>query len=87
MKKNKKIREGVVVSDKMDKTVKVQITNVMSHPLFGKIIREHSTLTAHDEKNECKTGYKVRLIENKPISKFKKWRVTHILERPESVEE
>ncbi len=87
MKENKKIREGVVVSNSMDKTVKINITKRLPHPLYGKVIKTRLTLKAHDEKNECSTGDKVRVVESSPISKTKRWRVIEILERTETAED
>ena len=72
---------GQVVSDKMDKTVVVAISRVVRHPFYRKILRRITKLKAHDEKNECKVGDRVRLIETRPISKDKHWRVVQIVER------
>jgi small subunit ribosomal protein S17 len=72
---------GQVVSDKMDKTVVVAISRVVRHPFYRKILRRVTKLKAHDEKNECKVGDRVRLIETRPISKDKHWRVVQIMER------
>lgn len=72
---------GQVVSDKMDKTVVVAISRVVRHPFYRKILRRVTKLKAHDEKNECKVGDRVRLIETRPISKDKHWRVVKIVER------
>jgi small subunit ribosomal protein S17 len=72
---------GQVVSDKMDKTVVVAISRVVRHPFYRKILRRVTKLKAHDEKNECKVGDRVRLIETRPISKDKHWRVVEIVER------
>lgn len=72
---------GQVVSDKMDKTVVVAISRVVRHPFYRKILRRVTKLKAHDEKNECKVGDRVRLIETRPISKDKHWRVVQIVER------
>ena len=72
---------GQVVSDKMDKTVVVAISRVVRHPFYRKILRRVTKLKAHDEKNECKIGDRVRLIETRPISKDKHWRVVEIVER------
>lgn len=72
---------GQVVSDKMDKTVVVAVSRVVRHPFYHKTIRRVTRLKAHDEKNECKIGDRVRLIETRPISKEKHWRVVEIVER------
>jgi small subunit ribosomal protein S17 len=72
---------GQVVSDKMDKTVVVAVSRVVRHPFYRKILRRVTKLKAHDEKNECKVGDRVRLIETRPISKDKHWRVVQIMER------
>ena len=72
---------GQVVSDKMDKTVVVAISRVVRHPFYRKVLRRITKLKAHDEKNECKVGDRVRLIETRPISKDKHWRVVQIVER------
>lgn len=72
---------GQVVSDKMDKTVVVAISRVVRHPFYRKILRRVTKLKAHDEKNECKVGDRVRLTETRPISKDKHWRVVEIVER------
>lgn len=72
---------GEVVSDKMDKTVVVAVSRVVRHPFYRKILRRVTKLKAHDEKNECKVGDRVRLIETRPISKDKHWRVAQIVER------
>ncbi len=72
---------GQVVSDKMDKTVVVAVSRVVRHPFYRKVLRRVTKLKAHDEKNECKVGDRVRLIETRPISKDKHWRVAQIVER------
>lgn len=72
---------GQVVSDKMDKTVVVAVSRVVRHPFYRKVLRRITKLKAHDEKNECKVGDRVRLIETRPISKDKHWRVVQIVER------
>ena len=77
----RKVRLGIVVSDKMDKTVLVQIEQVKRHPTYGKIVRRSSKLAAHDEANEAKTGDTVRVMETRPLSKSKRWRVVEIVER------
>lgn len=72
---------GQVVSDKMDKTVVVAVSRVIRHPFYRKTLRRVTKLKAHDEKNECKVGDRVRLIATRPISKEKHWRVVQIMER------
>ena len=79
--KNRHEWVGEVVSDKMDKTVVVAISRVVRHPFYHKTLRRVTKLKAHDEKNECKIGDRVRLIETRPISKGKHWRVVEIVER------
>lgn len=78
---HRKVRIGIVVSDKMDKTVKIRIDHTEQHPLYRRTIHSTSKLTAHDEKNECKLGDRVRVMETRPLSKTKCWRVVEILER------
>jgi small subunit ribosomal protein S17 len=77
----RKTRVGVVVSDKMDKTVVVEVGSTKRHPLYGKTIRRASKYKAHDEANTCGTGDRVRIEETRPLSKTKRWRVAEILEK------
>ncbi|HEY8454280.1 MAG TPA: 30S ribosomal protein S17 [Actinopolymorphaceae bacterium] len=77
----RKTREGVVISDKMDKTVVVQVEDRVKHPLYGKVIRRTSKLKAHDEQNQCSVGDRVFLMETRPLSRTKRWRVVEILEK------
>ena len=77
----RKVREGVVVSDKMDKTVVVAVEDRVKHALYGKIIRRTTKYKAHDEANECGVGDRVRLMETRPLSATKRWRVVEILEK------
>ena len=77
----RKTREGVVVSDKMDKTIVVAIGDHVKHPLYKKIVKKTYKLKAHDENNECKTGDTVRVMETRPLSKDKRWRLVEILVR------
>ncbi|MHB0936685.1 MAG: 30S ribosomal protein S17 [Armatimonadota bacterium] len=77
----RKMREGVVTSDKMDKTVVVQVSTLVEHPLYKRIIKRSSKFKAHDETNECRTGDKVRIMETRPLSKDKCWRVVEITEK------
>ncbi len=77
----RKSRTGIVVSDKMDKTVVVTIRERVQHPLYGKIVNRTVKLKAHDEKNECGIGDTVRIAETRPLSKDKCWRVVEIIEK------
>ncbi|MDF2968847.1 MAG: ribosomal protein [Nocardioidaceae bacterium] len=77
----RKTREGLVVSDKMDKTVVVTVEDRVKHPLYGKVLRRNSKLKAHDERNQCGTGDRVLLMETRPRSATKRWRVVQILEK------
>jgi small subunit ribosomal protein S17 len=77
----RKVRTGKVVSNKMDKTIVVAVVNHVKHPLYGKIVKRTYKLKAHDEKNECNIGDTVRVVETRPLSKDKRWRLTEIIER------
>ena len=77
----RKVREGLVVSDKMDKTVVVAVEDRFKHPLYGKVVRRTSKLKAHDEQNTCGIGDRVLLMETRPLSASKRWRVVEILEK------
>ena len=77
----RKTRVGKVVSDKMDKTITVAIEDHVKHPLYGKIVKKTVKFKAHDEKNECGIGDTVKIMETRPLSKDKRWRVTNIIER------
>jgi small subunit ribosomal protein S17 len=77
----RKMRIGQVVSDKMEKTVVVQIERRVQHPVYGKMVRRTKKLKAHDEQNAAKTGDTVRIMETRPLSKDKRWRVVEIIER------
>ena len=77
----RKTMVGLVSSDKMDKTVVVNVQNNVKHPEYGKIIKRTYKLKAHDEKNECRIGDRVRVMETRPLSKDKRWRVVEIIER------
>jgi small subunit ribosomal protein S17 len=77
----RKFREGVVVSDKMDKTVVVLVEDRVKHPLYGKVMRRSSKLKAHDESNACGVGDRVMLMETRPLSATKRWRVVEIIEK------
>ena len=78
---NRKTRTGVVVSDKMDKTIVVEIRTRVKHPLYGKIMNRTTRLKAHDEENACGVGYRVMVMETRPLSKDKRWRLTQIIEK------
>ena len=77
----RKIRVGTVVSDKMKKTIVVKTERTTKHPLYKKIIKRHAKLKAHDENNSAKIGDKVRIIESRPLSKEKRWRLVEIIEK------
>ena len=77
----RKVRTGVVVSDAMDKTVLVKIDRQIRHPLYQKIVRRSSRFAAHDEANDAHVGDTVRVVETRPLSKTKRWRVVEIVER------
>jgi small subunit ribosomal protein S17 len=77
----RKVRTGVVVSDAMDKTVLVRIDRQVRHPLYGKTVRRSSKLAAHDEGNDAHVGDTVRVMETRPLSKTKRWRVVEVVER------
>ena len=78
---SRKTRVGTVVSDKMDKTVIVSVSRTTRHPLYGKILRRTKKYKAHDEVNECRMGDKVKIMETRPVSKDKRWRVTEVVEK------
>jgi len=77
----RKTREGLVVSDKMDKTVVVAVEDRFKHPLYGKVVRRTSRLKAHDEHNDAGVGDRVLLMETRPLSATKRWRIVEILEK------
>jgi small subunit ribosomal protein S17 len=77
----RKTREGLVVSDKMDKTVVVAVEDRVKHALYGKVIRRTSNLKAHDEDNSCGVGDRVLLMETRPLSATKRWRVVQVIEK------
>lgn len=78
---NKRTIKGVVISDKMDKTIVVKAERMVKHPVFHKYVRKHVKYKAHDEKNQCKEGDTVLIIESRPLSREKRWRMLEILER------
>ena len=77
----RKVREVLVVSDKMDKTVVVSVEDRVKHALYGKVMRRTTNLKAHDETNECGTGDRVLIMETRPLSATKRWRVVEVLEK------
>ena len=77
----RKVREGIVVSDKMDKTVVVAIEQRRKHPLYGKVMTKSSRLKAHDEANDAGIGDRVRVMETRPLSATKRWRLIEVVER------
>ncbi len=77
----RKVRVGRVISDKMEKTVVVEFQDLKSHPLYKKVLKHRVRFKAHDESNECKVGDLVRIMETRPISKEKRWRVVEIVEK------
>lgn len=81
IKAKRKVREGVVSSDKMEKTVVVAVMRSFRHPLYKRTIRRTVTFKAHDEKNECKIGDRVKIVETRPMSATKRWRLLEIVER------
>lgn len=81
MERNKKTKTGVVVSDKMDKTIVVAVERFVRHPVFKKTVRRSKKFKVHDEKNESAVGDKVKIIETRPLSKEKRWRLLEIVEK------
>ncbi len=79
--KNRKQRNGVVVSNRMDKSITVLVERKLKHPLYGKFVKMSKKFMAHDEKNEANIGDKVRIMETRPLSKKKRWRLVEILEK------
>ena len=77
----RKTRVGVVTSDKMQKTITVSVERRIQHPLYGKFIKRHTKLTAHDEHDECGIGDVVRIMETRPLSKKKRWRLVEVVEK------
>lgn len=80
-KKNKKELMGLIISDKMEKSVVVQVERYVSHPVYKKFVKQFKKYHAHDEKNECKIGDTVKIIETRPLSKLKRFRVSEIVKR------
>ena len=81
VREHRKVRVGKVVSDKMDKTIVVAIEDNVRHPKYGKIIKRTVKIHAHDEKNECVIGDKVAVMETRPLSKTKRWRLVEVVEK------
>ena len=77
----RKTRVGIVTSDKMDKTIVVSIVDNVKHPLYGKIVKRTYKLKAHDENNDCKIGDRVKVMETRPLSRDKRWRLVEIVEK------
>lgn len=77
----RKTRTGIVVSDKMDKTVVVAVRTKVRHPLYGKMVNKTTKFKAHDENNDCGVGDTVRIMETRPLSKDKRWRIVEIIEK------
>lgn len=77
----RKTRTGKVVSNKMDKTIVVAVLNSIKHPLYNKVIKRTYKLKAHDENNECQIGDKVKVMETRPLSKDKRWRLVQVIEK------
>ncbi|MDO5732203.1 MAG: 30S ribosomal protein S17 [Eubacteriales bacterium] len=77
----RKVRTGIVVSDKMDKTIVVEVADMKKAPLYGKYVKRSVRFKAHDEENSCREGDKVKIMETRPLSKSKRWRLLSIVER------
>ena len=77
----RKTRQGIVISNRMDKTITVQLDRTMQHPLYSKIVHKRAKLYAHDENNEAGIGDKVMVMETRPLSKMKRWRLVKVLEK------
>lgn len=77
----RKVKTGVVSSNKMDKTITVKVERKVKHPLYGKFVKKSQGFHAHDEKNECQVGDLVRIMETRPLSKTKRWRLLEIVEK------
>ena len=77
----RKTRVGLVTSDKMDKTIVLSVTDNVKHPLYNKIVKRTYKLKAHDENNECRIGDRVKVMETRPLSKDKRWRLVEIVEK------
>ena len=82
---NRKLRTGTVTSDRMDKTVAVQIVRAYQHPLYKKIVRSTTKILAHDEQNQCRVGDLVQVVETRPLSRRKRWKVQQVVASTESI--
>ena len=78
---NRKTRVGIVSSNAMDKTISVTVERKLQHPLYGKFVKKSNKFMAHDDKNECGVGDKVRIMETRPLSKNKRWRLVEVIEK------
>jgi small subunit ribosomal protein S17 len=78
----RKHKVGTVVSDRMDKTVVVRVERLVAHPVYKKYVKRRNNYKAHDEKNECQVGDRVEIVETRPLSRDKRWRVSRLIERP-----
>ena len=78
---SRKVKHGTVISDKMDKTVVVAIEDFVRHSLYGKAVKRTKKIKVHDENNECRVGDKIRIMETRPLSKDKRWRLVEIVEK------
>lgn len=87
MDKNRKTRVGKVTSNKMQKTVVVQVENLRRHPIYRKVVRQSSRFKAHDENNSCNIGDVVRIVETRPLSRDKRWRVVEIIQKANVVDD
>jgi small subunit ribosomal protein S17 len=85
MEKNRKVRTGKITSNKMQKTVVVQVDSLRRHPLYHKVVRHSSSFKAHDEDNACNIGDVVKIVETKPLSKDKRWRIVEIVRKADVV--
>jgi small subunit ribosomal protein S17 len=83
---HRKVRTGEVVSDKMDKTIVVRVERRFAHPVYKKTVRKSVRFKAHDENNECRIGDRVRVMETRPLSRDKRWRLVEIVERAAQIE-
>ena len=82
---NRKLRTGTVTSDRMDKTVAVEIVRAYQHPLYKKIVRRTTKILAHDEQNMCRVGDLVQVVEVRPLSRRKRWKVRQVVSKTESI--
>lgn len=85
VKKNKKIRLGEVVSNKMDKTIVVKVERKFNHPFFKRIVKRSKKYKAHDQENQCEIGDTVRIVETRPLSKHKRWRLLEITQKAQKI--